>query len=220
MLVECRECKKQISDQAAACPNCGCPRHPAQPADTATNASVPAYNAQTLKKRSPTFLVVAATSLVLALFTPRILLSLILLVVFVSGVLSLIRRETGRVGAVIILLLGVGLLVLNEEMSSSVYHAKTGEGQTHSVTYELSGESRLASITYRNESGSTEQLDVPIPHSIQFTAREGAFLYISAQNKWQDGSLTARILVDGVELKSATSYGEHKIASVSGTCCK
>lgn len=38
-LIECRECKHQISDQAQACPNCGAPVHPAAAAAPAPAAA-------------------------------------------------------------------------------------------------------------------------------------------------------------------------------------
>jgi predicted amidophosphoribosyltransferase len=37
-LIECPECKKEISDKAAACPQCGCPIPSAQPAAACNKA--------------------------------------------------------------------------------------------------------------------------------------------------------------------------------------
>ncbi len=42
-LIKCRECGKEISDQAAACPNCGCPNVPVQ---TVQAQQAPQYRQQ------------------------------------------------------------------------------------------------------------------------------------------------------------------------------
>jgi len=78
------------------------------------------------------------------------------------------------------------------------------------------------SVTYRNGQDGTEQKKISYSHMpwrATFTAPLGAFLYLSAQN--QSGpqnpvSLTTKILVDGVEVRSSTSEGAYVIASVSG----
>ena len=40
-LINCKECGKQISDQAAACPNCGVPVAGLRPAETPVTVTVP-----------------------------------------------------------------------------------------------------------------------------------------------------------------------------------
>lgn len=40
-LVPCIECKREISDKAAACPHCGCPVAPAQPLPVNVTVQVP-----------------------------------------------------------------------------------------------------------------------------------------------------------------------------------
>jgi hypothetical protein len=74
-------------------------------------AEVPTPN----RKRSPLFLSLAAVALVLALFTPRLLLTLPMFGLFAFSLVSLFRKERGAPFAVVILGLGIGLLWLNSQ---------------------------------------------------------------------------------------------------------
>lgn len=105
MLITCPECEHKISDQAEACPRCG---HPVKPLP----AKVPARAAPT--QRTPVFVIVGAIALVLSLVTPRLLLFFPLMAAFACAVISLFRRERGRLAAIAIFVLGVGVLALDE----------------------------------------------------------------------------------------------------------
>ena len=87
---------------------------------------------------------------------------------------------------------------------------------TSLVTYEVTGTASSASMTYETPGGTSQQSDMSLPWSHTFSAEEGQFLYISAQNQDRAGTVTAAIKVDGVIAKSSTSSGAYVIASTSG----
>ena len=84
------------------------------------------------------------------------------------------------------------------------------------VTYRVTGDIARASLTYETAEG-TEQRTVNVPWEMKFTAERGQFLYLSAQNEEDRGTITAEILLGGEEWKKATSDGAYAIASVSGS---
>ncbi|MFC5268407.1 hypothetical protein ACFPJ1_40410 [Kribbella qitaiheensis] len=82
-----------------------------------------------------------------------------------------------------------------------------------------------AAVTMKTETGGTIQLDVSLPIRNAETGelgmmserfKRGDFLYISAQNKGEAGSITCRIEVNGKVIDEATSSGAYKIASCQG----
>ena len=87
----------------------------------------------------------------------------------------------------------------------------------HRVEYRIGGSAGRASLTYRNASGGSEQNVVSPPTSLSFIAREGAFLYMSAQNESERGTVRVTILVDGRVLQEAVSSTRFGIASASGS---
>lgn len=92
--------------------------------------------------------------------------------------------------------------------------------KTYSVTYSVSGiNTNSASLTYQNNEGGTSQEVVSLPWSKIIIAKPGDFLYISAQNKNGDGSITSTITVDKTIFKTSTSKGAYVIATATGTCC-
>lgn len=99
--------------------------------------------------------------------------------------------------------------------------ARSGSAPTanHTAKYQVSGRG-LASLTYSNTDGGTEQRKVQLPWSTTFTARPGQFLYLSAQNNEETGSITVDILVDRQIRKSSTSEGGYTIATAKYTCCE
>lgn len=89
------------------------------------------------------------------------------------------------------------------------------------VTYRVKGTARSAMLTYRNAQGGTEQRDVVLPvdsaWEASFEVGEGAFLYVSAQNRGEAGSLTCEILVNGRSLTTSTSDGAYVVSTCDGT---
>ncbi len=84
------------------------------------------------------------------------------------------------------------------------------------VTYKITGSASRASITYENEQGGTEQGVVKIPWERSLTAKKLQFLYISAQNEDEFGSITCEIWVDGIKWRESTSSGAYVISTCSG----
>ena len=96
--------------------------------------------------------------------------------------------------------------------------AATATPSTFDVVYSVIGEgTSRASLTIQNETGGTEQMDVTLPWSTRFTAESGQFVYISAQNDTDSGSIKCEILVDDARIQSAESDGAFAIASCSGS---
>lgn len=110
MLIECPECKREVSDQATSCPHCG---HPLK----ASSQEVP--RAPVKERNAPIFLVLSVIALVLTFSTPRLLLFFPLMGTLGCAAISLFRKEKGWPGALVVLLLGIGLWALGE-MGSAV----------------------------------------------------------------------------------------------------
>lgn len=87
MLINCPECKKEISDTAPSCPNCGYILKSSVP-DTSSQETVPSP-----RKKPAIFQFISLGALFVALFTPRILISLPCLVIISTGIIALVRKE-------------------------------------------------------------------------------------------------------------------------------
>lgn len=91
-------------------------------------------------------------------------------------------------------------------------------GTEHAVTYEVTGSAGAIDVTYENANGdSSQEGGMAVPWRRTFTMTEGSFVYISAQNQGESGSVTCTVLVDGVEAESNTSSGGYTICSASGS---
>ena len=89
---------------------------------------------------------------------------------------------------------------------------------TTSVVYEIVGTAKSVSITLSNPTGGTEQYgNAKVPQSITYSDFKSDFLYISAQNNGEQGSVTVTIYVNGQAVKTATSSGAYVIATASGS---
>ena len=81
-------------------------------------------------------------------------------------------------------------------------------GQQHQVTYQLSGSAPVAEyISYQTNSGQTgqtQQANVPLPWTTQFSFTGSQVFVLSAQSP---GSITCTILVDGNVVSQATANG-------------
>lgn len=90
------------------------------------------------------------------------------------------------------------------------------EKKTHTVQYEVGGTADSMSIRYRNESRATESIDVSGTWTKSFTAESYYPLSLNVQNRGGSGTVTCRILVDGVLLSEGQSEGERKGVRCSG----
>lgn len=72
-------------------------------------------------------------------------------------------------------------------------------------------------LTYENKSGNTEQITVSGSWDYEFEAEKGTFVYISAQNNNDHGTVSVQITVDGGVIEDASSTGAYVIATASGS---
>jgi DNA-directed RNA polymerase subunit RPC12/RpoP len=105
MLIKCPECNREISDQADNCPHCG------HPINLAPKGPPQVRN---VDRNAPIFLVISVVALGLSLFTPRLLLFFPIMGTLGSAGVSIVRKEKGLAGSIIVIVLGLGLLVLSE----------------------------------------------------------------------------------------------------------
>jgi hypothetical protein len=86
------------------------------------------------------------------------------------------------------------------------------------VEYKITGTASLVDVTLNNATGGTEQYsDVAVPHTYYYSDFIDWFLYISAQNQGDTGSVTVSIYLNGDLFKSSTSSGAYVIATASGS---
>jgi len=86
------------------------------------------------------------------------------------------------------------------------------------VEYRVSGSAYSVFITYVNKTEGTSQEYSNTPWSYSWSgAKSGQFLYVSAQNQWDTGSVTVEIYKNGNLFKTSTSTGAYVIATASGS---
>lgn len=85
------------------------------------------------------------------------------------------------------------------------------------VRYNVAGTARAGSMVWENSQGGTEMGDYRLPWDKTFTFEEGDFVYISAQNQGETGSIICQIWVNGVKWKESTSTGAYSICTCSGS---
>jgi len=85
------------------------------------------------------------------------------------------------------------------------------------VTYQVGGATSRASVTCVNAQGGTEQhTEASVPWQMDFGAHNGTFVYVSAQNLSDWGSVSCRILINRRPWRSSSSSGGFAVASCSG----
>lgn len=94
--------------------------------------------------------------------------------------------------------------------------AKASTSDDHVITYMVGGNAPGASLTIENDSGGTSQIDVRVPWTTEFPVDRGDFVYLSAQNSSDGGTITCALLLDGAEVQHAESNTAYGIASCSG----
>ena len=87
---------------------------------------------------------------------------------------------------------------------------------TPEVEYKITGTASKVFVTLSNATGGTEQFDnVNVPHTYTFEKFNDWFLYISAQNLGEWGSVTVTIYLNGEVVATSTSSGAYVIADAS-----
>jgi hypothetical protein len=80
------------------------------------------------------------------------------------------------------------------------------DSKTYDVSYRVSGTAPSVNITMTNQSGGTSQFsDVSLPWSHSFSGKSGDFVYLSAQNQGQYGTVTVKILRDFDVIEESTA---------------
>ena len=98
-----------------------------------------------------------------------------------------------------------------------VLGCEEAEPKIWDVKYKVSGSGGSFDVTISNKDDGTSQYDnVSSGWTYSFsTGDDGRFLYVSAQNQNNSGSVTTKIYVDGKQKKESTSSGAYVIATSS-----
>jgi hypothetical protein len=124
-------------------------------------------------------------------------------------------------GCVILALIGIILIAfvtVSYPTANTPSVPKISVPTKTSVQYTVEGWYTGIAVTLNNDTGGTEQYDVgAVSFSKYYPDFQNNFLYISAQNQGNYGSVTVSIYVDGRLYKSASSSGGYVIATASGT---
>lgn len=114
----------------------------------------------------------------------------------------------------------VGYIISQSRSDSSSYgdsYSVPTIKTIYRVTYEITGTTSGVSITLNNAQDGTEQGDYKLPFRKTYEMQPGSFVYISAQNMYESGTVICKIYVDGEEVKTSTSSGAYVIATCSGS---
>ena len=78
----------------------------------------------------------------------------------------------------------------------------------YSVEYRVTGTAQKVSVTIENKDGGTSQFsDVSIPWSYKFNSKYDTWVYCSAQNQGESGTVIVTIYVNNIIFKQSTSSG-------------
>jgi hypothetical protein len=87
-----------------------------------------------------------------------------------------------------------------------------------SVIYKIEGTANTVDVTLNNPTGGTEQYsNVAVPVQYSYDSFSDNFVYISAQNNGETGTVTVSIYVNNNLFKTSTSSGAYVIATASGS---
>jgi len=88
----------------------------------------------------------------------------------------------------------------------------------YAVEYRVTGSAPSVSVTYENASrGTSQATGCGLPWTYSFEGYRNQFVYISAQNEGESGTVTASIYVDGKCYWTSTSSGAYVIATACGS---
>lgn len=88
----------------------------------------------------------------------------------------------------------------------------------YTVQYKIFGTAHSVNVTLNNPSGGTEQYsNISLPKTYSYKHFEDNFLYISAQNNGESGSITVQIYYQDKLFKSSSASGAYVIATASGS---
>lgn len=92
----------------------------------------------------------------------------------------------------------------------------TEPGYEYKVEYAITGTAKTVDVTLNNSGGNTEQFsEVTVPQSYKYETFNDDFLYISAQNQGETGTVIVTIYYEDNPIETANSEGAYVIASAS-----
>lgn len=124
----------------------------------------------------------------------------------------------GCLTVIIIFAVTCGSFFTNDSNTSTTTQDTYTAPSYPTVKYEIRGTARSVDITLNNPTGGTEQYsNAGLPSNFTYNDFKDNFLYISAQNQGEYGTVTVNILVNGILYKTSTSSGAYVIATASGS---
>lgn len=137
------------------------------------------------------------------------------------------RRTVAIVLGAIAAVALIGLTILNQQREQSSDLPSVPVRQAAStVLYEVEGSATSVSITVETPTGTSQAKERAVPlttedstvgnRGLSFQFKSGAFVYISAQNEGETGTVICRITVDGVVVSENTADGAYAIATCKG----
>lgn len=98
------------------------------------------------------------------------------------------------------------------------YCITTHEYIDYTIKYGVTGTACAVDLTIENEDGGTSQYDDrTLPWTYSFESKGDTWVYCSAQNQCDIGSVRVTIYVNDEKFKSSLSDGAYVIASAHGT---
>jgi plastocyanin len=86
------------------------------------------------------------------------------------------------------------------------------------VEYKVLGTAKTIDLTFHNDSDGTSQLTAKtVPWNIGYKTFKGTFVYVSAQNQGETGTVIAQVFFRGKKVFESTSEGKYVIAKASGS---
>lgn len=210
-LINCSECGTQVSDKASTCPKCGAPvekpassrirRPPVIPNTPPAVSTAPqrVVHPQTTRSQ-PIFLALAVVSFFLLFITPKLLLFFPIMGTLGFAVVSFVRREKGRSGAVLIFVLTLGVLALAEYGDSLT---KQGLSSVQNETSCATEKIEIKDFTWRVEDTCrtmtcarvvgaatlVNHCDVPIGVQMKATMRDSGGKLVAVRGGWWPASV-------------------------------
>jgi hypothetical protein len=125
------------------------------------------------------------------------------------------KKKGGIITAVVVIAL-VGSCAFMMSRPGTPSKSTSSSPSLTRVEYEITGSARSVDVTLNNATGGTEQYsDVPVPYEYTYSNFTDDFLYVSAQNNGELGSVTVSIYRNGSKIKAASSSGAYVIATAS-----
>lgn len=133
------------------------------------------------------------------------------------------QRDTPPVKAITLAMLAAVLVLVG---CSTPQAASSGpeshESLMHTVTYLVDGTAESVDLTMQLNGGTSQQeASLPLKNKsgtdgIIQQLPVGSFIYVSAQNQDDYGTVTCHLVVDGVEIQAVTSTSDYGIATCKG----